>query len=445
MAVSTRSPVSAWWSGIAPFGNTMAMKPHSNSLKMTQNRAIVVFVILAFGYFLSAMMRGVTGTLAPVLTHELALSAGQLGLLAGVYFFGFAGMQLPLGRWLDRFGPRSVLLVLLSLAVLSCLAFAFAQGFWTLLLARLLGGVGVSACLMAPLTGYRTWFEPQTQLRSNSWMLMAGSFGLLFATVPVQWALPLIGWRNVFVLLAILFGIAMLGIWQKVPTWHSHAPSSTVKTSFTEDYRFIWHHAYFWRLAPLSFVNYGAVVAIQTLWAGPWMTRVAGYTAAQAANGLFAINLTTLIVFWLWGAVNPWLIRRNLTADQLIIWGLPLSCAALFAMALLGASSGWWMIALFCALSTVISLAQPALGLTVPKAQAGRAMTAFNLLLFAGAFFWQWGMGLVIDLLKVSGWTEPSAFRAVFAAVALLSVAAYAWFAYGTWRTRKNQRSVVST
>lgn len=94
---------------------------------MPQSQAIVIFAILAFGYFLSTMMRGVTGTLAPVLTQELSLSAGQLGLLAGVYFFGFAGMQLPLGRWLDRIGPRDVLMVLLALAAASCLAFAFAR------------------------------------------------------------------------------------------------------------------------------------------------------------------------------------------------------------------------------------------------------------------------------------------------------------------------------
>lgn len=303
---------------------------------------MVIFAVLAFGYFLSTVMRGVTGTLAPVLTQELSLSAGQLGLLAGVYFFGFAGMQLPLGRWLDRLGPRDVLMVLLVLAVGSCLAFAFAQGFWSLLFARFLGGIGVSACLMAPLTGYRTWFEPHTQLRSNAWMLMAGSFGLLFATVPVQWALPLIGWRMVFVGLAGLFLLAMLGVWWRVPVWHNRSSASAVKkTSFAEDYRFIWHHAYFWRLAPLALVNYGGVIAIQTLWAGPWMTRVAGYSPAQAANGLFAINLTTLIVFWLWGVVNPILTRRRISADRLIICGLPLSWMALMLISALGAHAGW--------------------------------------------------------------------------------------------------------
>src|ERR1041384_730180 len=132
-------------------------------------RAIWVFTALALGYFLSSVMRAVTGTLAPTLATELSLSAGELGLLAGAYFLGFATMQLPLGSWLDRYGPKRVLVALLSVAVLSCLAFAVANNFWTLLLARLLGGVGVSACLMAPLTGYRSWLEPQMQVRANAW------------------------------------------------------------------------------------------------------------------------------------------------------------------------------------------------------------------------------------------------------------------------------------
>ena len=39
-------------------------------------------------------------------------------------------------------------------------------------------------------------------------------------------------------------------------------------------------------------------MAIQTLWAGPWMTRVAGYTPLQSATGLFWINVTMLVSFF---------------------------------------------------------------------------------------------------------------------------------------------------
>ena len=44
----------------------------------------------------------------------------DLGLLAGGYFLGFAATQLPLGTWLDRHGPKKVILGFLLVAVAGC-------------------------------------------------------------------------------------------------------------------------------------------------------------------------------------------------------------------------------------------------------------------------------------------------------------------------------------
>jgi MFS family permease len=159
----------------------------------------------------------VTATLAPVFSAELGLGAGDLGLLAGAYFFGFAAMQLPLGRALDRIGPRRTLLALLVVAVVGCGAFALAGGLPALVAARVLIGVGVSACLMAPLTCYRRRFSPEAQLRANSWMLMTGSLGMVASTLPVQWLLPWLGWRGLFWALAAALGLAMIALWLAVP------------------------------------------------------------------------------------------------------------------------------------------------------------------------------------------------------------------------------------
>jgi MFS family permease len=117
--------------------------------------AVAMFVAFAFAYFLSAMLRAVTATLAPAFSAEIGLSAADLGLLAGAYFLGFSATQLPLGKALDRFGPLRVLLTLLAVAAVACAAFAVARSLSTLWIARALIGVGVSACLMAPLTAYR--------------------------------------------------------------------------------------------------------------------------------------------------------------------------------------------------------------------------------------------------------------------------------------------------
>ena len=86
------------------------------SEKLDAKTGIVVFLAFAAAYFCSALVRAITATLSPVLTQEFALKASDLGLLAGGYFLGFAVTQLPLGAWLDRYGPKRVILDFLSLA-----------------------------------------------------------------------------------------------------------------------------------------------------------------------------------------------------------------------------------------------------------------------------------------------------------------------------------------
>jgi len=103
---------------------------------LPRRTAVIIFLAFAGAYFLSALLRAVTATLSPVLTAEFSLHARDLGLLAGGYFLGFAAVQLPLGAWLDRHGPKKVILGLLSVAVLGCVAFALAGGFSGLMAAR---------------------------------------------------------------------------------------------------------------------------------------------------------------------------------------------------------------------------------------------------------------------------------------------------------------------
>ena len=146
----------------------LARAPDTLAPEAEKVPAIPLFLAFASAYFLSALIRAITATLAPTLVDEFTLSASDLGLLSGGYFFGFSMTQLPLGAWLDRFGPKRVLLAFLMVAVTGCLCFAAADSFWTLCAARVACGVGLSACLMAPLTAYRRWYRPDNQQRASS-------------------------------------------------------------------------------------------------------------------------------------------------------------------------------------------------------------------------------------------------------------------------------------
>jgi MFS family permease len=392
---------------------------------LARRTAITVFLAFAFAYFFSALLRAITATLSPTLTREFALNARELGLLAGGYFFGFAATQLPLGTWLDRYGPKRVILSFLLIAVAGCLAFSLATSFTGLLAARVLCGVGVSACLMAPLTGFRRWLTPTAQLRGNSWMLMTGSFGMVASTLPVQWLVPVMGWRPLFWILALAVGVAMAVIACKVPHWDL-AP--TAPGGRPGSYAEVWRHPYFRRMSAIGFFNYGGMIAMQTLWAGPWLVRVSGYAPLEAATGLFAINLSMLGTFWTWGMLNPWLARKGLSTDRLIARGVPLSLVVLAAIIVAGPAAGAGAWALYCMTSTFISLAQPAVGMAFPPALAGRALSAYNLVVFAGIFMVQWGIGLLIDVFAAVGQDEVSSFRLAMAVFLVCSVISYGYF-----------------
>lgn len=388
--------------------------------------AVWMFLSFAFTYFFSTLIRGVTATLAPQFSAELGLNAGQLGLLAGAYFLGFASTQLPLGSALDRLGSRRVLMGFLVVAVLGCMSFALARDFLGLTLARALIGVGVSACLMAPMTTFRRSFSPVAQLRANSWMLMTGSFGMVAATLPVQWLLPVLGWRGLFWSIAgmLVLAIAMIARWAP----RDPPPALHTVQIIPGGYLDVLRHPTFVRFAPMGFFQYGGLIAMQSLWAGPWLIQVCGWTPRQAAQGLFAINLSMLLSFLSWGVLVPRLFARGWTPQRLITRGAPLSLLALLLAVLLGPEATAWVWVLFCAGGSVLALSQPAVAQALPPSLAGRALSAFNLVIFLGVFTVQWGIGLVLDMLRDFGWSTLSAYQGAIALLGCCTTLSYLWF-----------------
>ena len=396
---------------------------------MPKRQAIQLFLTFALAYFLSTLVRAVTATLSPVLTTEFSLNAGDLGLLAGGYFLGFSLTQLPLGSWLDRYGPKRMILWFLGVAVAGCVAFSVAQDFNYLLLARVMCGVGLSACLMAPLTAYRRWYARDMLVRANSWMLMSGSLGVVASTLPVQWLLPVVGWRGIFLGLALVLVLAMLIIMWVVPKWEvlPASEASSVKPSYAQ----VWRHPYFQKMVPMGFFAYGGLIAVQTLWAAPWMTRVNGFTPQQAAEGLFVLNLCLLVSYWWWGWINPWMSARGWTTARLMTAGVPVSLT-LLALTIVSASQNLVPptvpLIMYCVASTVVSLAQPSIGMAFPAELAGRALSAYNLVIFTGIFAMQWGIGLTIDALRAQGFDQVQAFQGALVVLWILSLGSYLYF-----------------
>ena len=168
--------------------------------------------------------------------------------------------------------------------------------------------------------------------------------------------------------------------------------------------------------------------AIQTLWAGPWMIRVAGYSPLESATGLFFINFTALIGFFVWGYFLPKISKYGLSSFKLMKFGIPIGYLVLFSIIILGSKAGAFLLTIYILTSIVLTLVQPAIGLSFPKHLAGKSLTSFNFIIFLGTFIMQWGIGLIIDLSQSLGKSEIASFQISFFVYLLICIFSYLYF-----------------
>ena len=404
----------------------------SGTLSGTLSGALAarVFACFAAGYLLSYALRAINAVIAPSLVAELGLSNADLGLLSSAYFVSFGCMQLPLGIWLDKYGSRRTESALLLCAAAGAVVFATSSSLAGLWIGRALIGIGVSACLMAALKAYRQWFAPERQSQLASWMLVAGTAGALSATAPVALALPLLGWRGIFWIVAVLLATVSAAIFFLLRDIDQQTRRDAAPAASGGDggYRRIFASAYFWRMGVLGLANHGIFFALQTLWAGPWMMTVLGKTQEQTGNILFAFNFVLLLSYLALGWAAPRLAARGWNSHRLIGVGIAGMLLAQGAMLLTSAPAAWllWLALAVCV--PVTTLVQSNVGLAFPAALAGRANSAYNLQLFIGAFAAQWGFGLLADAFKANGAGAADAFRLTLALA--LALQAAAWIAF---------------
>lgn len=239
------------------------------------------------GYYLSYVFRTINTLISGQLSADLGLDAANLGLLTSVFFLVFAGVQIPVGTLLDRFGPRRVQSVLLMIAGSGAALFGASSGFLELLVARAMIGIGVSAAAMAGLKAIVTWFPRERIALVNGYMMMLGALGAVTATTPAQWLLEYTGWRGLFELLALAtFASALLIYWMVPDATPSQLTQPTaIKLSA------IYTDRRFWRIAPLSASCIGSAWSLQALWAAPWMMNVEGLNRESSITHLFMMAL----------------------------------------------------------------------------------------------------------------------------------------------------------
>lgn len=394
-------------------------------------RASLLLLALAFAYIQSYALRTISAVLAPTLSAEMALSNAELGMLSSAYFIAFCFMQIPLGPLLDRFGTRKVEGILILIAALGSLIFATANAFLGLLIGRLLIGMGVSACLMGAFKSFREQFALAHQGTLSIFMLFFGSLGALMSTLPVHFLVEHFGWRPIFwgSSLALLLAALFIGLF--VPAPQRADPLQPANPLLAKpSYRQVLAEPLFWQSVPIYFVMVGGYLALQSLWCGPWLIETAKWSAKQAAQGLLIMAVAQIIAYLVIGAIlSPWASRHR-QEGALVRYSFFLAVVSLSLSLIFPQQFGIYGLVGFAVFFASNTLSQTLVNAAFPSHMVGRSSTASNFLIFAGAFFFQWGCGVVVDFVVAFGYSRGFALNGAFALMGILMSGAWLWFVF---------------
>ncbi len=169
-----------------------------------------VVLLVCAALLINYIDRGNLATAVPLIHGELGLSGTQMGVLLSVFYYGYVAVMIPAGWLGERYGAHRVLAAGVVIWSAATLLTGFAVGFWSLLLLRVLLGIGESAAFPCASQLFATQLRPAQIDMANGVLGFSYMIGPAIGTVLGGLLLPVYGWRAVFVMFGAL---SLLCVW----------------------------------------------------------------------------------------------------------------------------------------------------------------------------------------------------------------------------------------
>ena len=399
------------------------MHLHTGTQRRWISRRWVVFFLACSLFVLSQFYRASMAVIFPSLTADIPLDSRSLGLISAAFFYAFALMQLPIGLFLDRLGPRRAMAGMTLAAVAGALLFAQAHCAGTLLAARILLGIGMACNLMGTLKLVTLWFSPSRFATLSALVVSVGTVGNLAAATPLVLLVEAVGWRGSFRLLAVItlaltavfFLVVRDGPLSAEPASGGQPQRSPRSASLFSSVRALFAQRDYWIISLGTFCRYGIYAAVQAMWAGPFLIRALGVSPLAAGNLLFLMSIGMVVGCPFCG----WLSDAVLHARKsVVIGGLGGMLAVLAVLMCLKPGAPYALLVVlffsFGFFSGPGQIMYAHIKERMPIEAAGTAMTGINFFTMAGVAFFLQGLGSLLQRFDPQDAMGPGAFRGAF-------------------------------
>jgi MFS family permease len=405
-----------------------------------------VWGVALTAYLLAIFHRSSLAVAGLAAADRFHIGAAQLATFTMLQLLVYAGMQIPVGLLVDRFGPRTVILTGAVVLTLAQTGFALAATYGAALLARFFVGMGDAMTWICLLRLVASWFTGRKVPFVTALSGTLGQLGAIAAAAPMTWALGHLGWTKAYLVAAAVSVAAAAAVAVVVHDTPDHrivrGPRLTF-ASIQESLRASWAQPGtrlgFW----MHFVTQFSAVAMTLLWGFPFLVRGEHLDASRAS---LLLSLVVVAVMYS-GPTIGWLIGRHpwhrSTTVLTIVW----SIVAVWTVVLVWPGDApFWLLVL---LTQVIGIGGPAsmIGFDLartsnPAERLASANGIINQAGFSASLVLVVAIGLVLDWRTPGGGSDydASAFRWAMCAQ-------YPLWALGllqVWRYRRRTRAVVN-
>ena len=290
----------------------MSTQPTTEPVERRLRQAVVIWLVALGTYLLAVFHRSSLAVAGLLATERFDINAAQLSSFVMLQLLVYAGMQVPVGLLIDRFGPRRVITTGAVLLTLAQVGFALAESYPAALVARLFVGMGDAMTFICVLRLVNTWFSARRIPLITQLTGVIGQTGAILAAAPMTIALRELGWTRAYLLSASI-GVGMvvllLVLVHDAPGLRSHRGPRLRPAEVRASLAASWEHPGtrlgFW----MHFSTQFSATTLGMLWGYPFFVRGEGQSQAAAGVLLTVMVLAVMTAGPVLGwriTVQPW-------------------------------------------------------------------------------------------------------------------------------------------
>ncbi len=284
-------------------------------------------------YLLAVFHRSSLAVAGLAASDRFGISASQLATFVMLQLLVYAGMQIPVGLLVDRFGARAVLIAGTTTISLAQAGFALADSYPAALVARVFVGIGDAMTFICVLRLVAAWFPVRRIPLITQLTGVTGQLGAVVAAAPMTWALRELGWTPTYLAaggLGLVFAVALVLVVHDAPTDRilrgDRLSWSGIRSRLAASWRQPGTRLGFWT----HFTTQFSATTLGLLWGYPFLVRGEGLSSAAAGT------LLTLMVVAIMGAgpLIGWAIGRDPWHRSTIVIGVVVAIVTIWTVVL---------------------------------------------------------------------------------------------------------------